>query len=190
MVGGVEPGSLEDDPHRREEFAQSILTALRALHQGRLTEILELLELHATLFTPIRVRGHALPPRTLHYSLPRWHLQGQATDYPLNISVALTRWVALALTSHLPAAMMISAGRPARRPRAALSPELVEGSKGRPRKVRAPQGAVPGNARAGKPADRATENDRPGARLGVRVKRWCKRPPAGPAMDPARQPPP
>jgi hypothetical protein len=82
-----------------------------------------------------------------------------------------------------------------------VRPKLVEG---RPRKVRALQSKVPGNTRAGEPAERATEKDRLGvefsaARYGeatwcfdsrVRVKRWCKRPPAPAAMSAARQPPP
>ena len=43
------------------------------------------------------------------------------------------------------------------------------GDRGRPgrlRKVRAPQGTAPGNPRAGRPADRATETDRLGASRG------------------------
>jgi len=36
-------------------------------------------------------------------------------------------------------------------------------SAGARRKVRTPQGTMPGNPRAGRPADRATETDRPHA---------------------------
>jgi hypothetical protein len=62
---------------------------------------------------------------------------------------------------------------------------------GRSRKVRTPQGRMPDNIRNGEPQGevigRATERNR--SREGVRVKRWCKRPPASAAMQAARQPP-
>ena len=83
-----------------------------------------------------------------------------------------------------------------RMPRAeAVVPSVAAGwatadGESRPRKVRAPQSTTPGNTRAGRPAERATENDcLPPDGRAVRVKRWCKRPPAPAAMPAARQPP-
>ena len=60
--------------------------------------------------------------------------------------------------------------------------------KGSPRKVRAPQGKVVGNTHPGQPAGQC-HREQTATRLSVgavRVKRWCKRPPARRATGAAR----
>lgn len=60
-----------------------------------------------------------------------------------------------------------------------------------PRKVRTPKSMAPGNSRGGETCRNGPQRTT-AARywLAVRVKRWCKRPPAQAAMAAARQPPP
>jgi len=56
------------------------------------------------------------------------------------------------------------------------------------RKVRTPQSTVPDNIRGGEICRIGPQKHT--APPGVRVKWWCKRPPAGAVMPPAGQPPP
>ncbi len=58
------------------------------------------------------------------------------------------------------------------------------------RKVRTPQGRVVGNAHPGQPAGKCHRKQTAGVQVPVRVKRWCKRPPAFRVTGAARQTPP
>jgi hypothetical protein len=109
------------------------------------------------------------------------------TDYP-----GKPRWSSL---SKPPTIIVSTLGIPRRGPTLADAEGLV----GRPRRSRSRSGrrGRSGLLRAGRwatptrsdPRESATEN-RPPAPEPVRVKRWCKRPPAARATGPARQTPP
>jgi hypothetical protein len=76
VIGGVEPGSLEDDTHREVELSQGLFAALRANRQGRIVEVLVLLELDAAAFAAVGVDGHQFLQAQSDYSPPTGFRQG------------------------------------------------------------------------------------------------------------------
>lgn len=58
MVGGIEPRSLEDDPHGLIHLVQGLLAALGAFAQWGVGKLLGLVELNTTIVTPISVYRH------------------------------------------------------------------------------------------------------------------------------------
>src|SRR3990172_7248603 len=200
MVGRIESRPLEDDAHGRDQPAQRIFATLWAFGQRRIVEALIAIETEPALIASVSIRRHSLSLR------PTIIKRGSDMTRPVGLVPATLLGHCLSRVSRPPASCVDAAARggydgkaggSARRSRSAPLPSTTVKVRGGARKVRAPQGRVPGNTPAGRPADRATEMNRSArerglhastsggalrAKRGARVKRWCKRPPAVPAM--------
>ena len=58
MIGGIEPRALEDDPHRRIDLPQALVSAFGAFSQHRVGIFLSLIKLDTAFFAPIRIYRH------------------------------------------------------------------------------------------------------------------------------------
>jgi hypothetical protein len=153
MVGGVKPRSFKDDTHWKEDLAQFKLPAFRAFLQDRIVKVLLAIELYAAVIAAVSVDWHDCPSNDSKDYSPWLNCiqedlgKNCVSAQPSHAFCALVI-DALTLTDYHDFSLRRSIGQP----RAAC----------RPRKVRAPESTVPGNARAGKPVDRTTEKNRPG----------------------------